>query len=316
MNEETMHSISILSVVSEDSRQQVLAFLAARLGGKSEQEIAALLNNLPLVITRQATTANARDIASQLETMGAEVLMNPRLPENVVGTPSGLELDYERGPGRLADAAGVGEIPPGELWERRSEVGFKSAFFGTVKNALFSPDQFFLTMVSSGQKSPLLFLIVLQIPLGIIALIFSQIMIEAFLGDWLMNIFEAAEMDEIPEFGVGMTDYLLIPIQIIIGQYIATIVIHLGVLIFRGKGGFDHTFNVVAYSSVSDVFLIIPLFGPLMSFVYGFILMFMGLKRVHMMSGTRAFFVLMLPLFAVFVSAIFIAIIVGIAATN
>ena len=316
MSEETLHTISIISVVSEDSRQQILAFLTSRLGDRSDQEIGALLNNLPLVITRQATTADARNIASQLQTIGAEILINPLLPENVVGTPSGLDLDYDSGPERLADVAGVGEIPPGELWEKRSDIGFKSAFFGTVKSALVSPDKFFSTMVTSGQKSPLLFILVLGFPLAIIALIFSQIMIDAFMGDWLMNIFEAADMDEIPEFGVGASDYALIPVQIIIGQYVATIVVHLGVLIFRGKGGFDHTFNVLAYSSVSDVFLIIPFFGPLMSFGYGFILIFMGLKRVHMMSGGRAFFVLMLPLFAVFVFAMFIAIIVSVAATS
>ena len=180
-------------------------------------------------------------------------------------------------------------------WEDMASLGFTTAFFRTIKEVFSIPDIFFRRMpVNNGILNPLLF--------GIIA---------GYVGA-LINFFWQYTFSGL--FGGGLNFAgvspviiyaFVLPILIIIGLFIGSIIIHISVMMFGGKRGFEATFRVLAFSnSIQLLSSIVPLLGALFALIYYPVVIVVGLKEIHRITMGRA-------AFAVFVSIIIGVIIIG-----
>ncbi|MBW3018807.1 YIP1 family protein [Candidatus Woesearchaeota archaeon] len=85
------------------------------------------------------------------------------------------------------------------------------------------------------------------------------------------------------------------------GLFVMSAVIHLMLKLFKGRGTYTDTFNVVAYSLVPFVLLsVIPFFGVLVIF-YTIFLLVIGLMRMHNLDGYKVVFSLILPFAALMI---------------
>jgi len=151
-------------------------------------------------------------------------------------------------------------------WQNRKELGLIKAFWQTAKQVLFKPGDFFNNLeIKDSYSAPFSF--------WIINVIFIQIVMIIY------NILFAKGGGVVPLFILLALSPLLI--------FIGAGAMHLGVLLFRGKGGFKGTFNILAYSSITSIFNIIP-FGVLAGGLWSTILWVIGFKRIHKFGTTRA----------------------------
>jgi len=151
-------------------------------------------------------------------------------------------------------------------WQKRKELGSIKAFWQTAKQVLFKPGVFFNNLEIKGPYSePFYFWIINVIFIAIVMIIYNILF---------------AKGGGIGPFFVFL---LLSPLLI----FIVAGLMHLGVLLFQGKGGFKGTFNLLAYSSITGIFNIIP-FGVLVGGVWGTIVWVIGLKRIHKFGTPRA----------------------------
>ena len=89
------------------------------------------------------------------------------------------------------------------------------------------------------------------------------------------------------------------------------VILHLGVLILGGRGGYEGTFRVLTYCASTSVFQAIPFIGGLINGIYGLILTIIGFKKVHDFSTGRAFFAILFPVVIFFLFVAFIILLVA-----
>lgn len=145
-------------------------------------------------------------------------------------------------------------------WEQRKEKGLLKALWETMKEVLFHPKKFFDKLVGVESFSAAFwFYVAINITsffVGTVVLILAnQLTLKSILS--LLKSFPFI--------------ILLVPIVFIIiciAIYISAAIMHLFVWIFRGEGGYKGTFNILAYSSASELwFLLLATVGMLISFV-------------------------------------------------
>ncbi|HEX5849136.1 MAG TPA: YIP1 family protein [Rubrobacter sp.] len=102
-------------------------------------------------------------------------------------------------------------------------------------------------------------------------------------------------------FGEFVADVILAPIGGAIGLFLLAAIAHLLVMLFVGNGnsGFEATFRVVAYVSVTGLVNWIPLIGGLLA-LYGLYLAVVGIREVHSTTTGRAALVVLLPVAVIF----------------
>lgn len=90
---------------------------------------------------------------------------------------------------------------------------------------------------------------------------------------------------------------LLAPLFILLSQYVGAALYHLLIAIIVGSdnAGFDATFRIYAYSSAVTLFVWIPFLGYLAT-LYGYYLVFLGIREAHGTTTGRAFGVVLVPL--------------------
>ena len=97
------------------------------------------------------------------------------------------------------------------------------------------------------------------------------------------------------------------PIGVVIGLFIGAGIIHLLVmLLVRPNSGFEATFRVGAYASVTQLvswLSVIPILGILVGLVvalYGLFLCIVGIREVHSTTTGRAALVVLVPIAVIF----------------
>jgi len=167
--------------------------------------------------------------------------------------------------------AGTGNNP----WEDRKNIGFFKALFETIRRVLFKPGEFFsLLVIKDSIKSPYLFYFIVAYISGILSVIVSMIL-KPVPNPAFTFIFALIFMAVISSFAI----------------FIGAGILHLGVMMLGGKGGYKGTLNVLAYVSSSQIFSIIPFVGGIISGIWSIVIGVKGFKRVHNMSTVRAIFV-------------------------
>jgi len=190
-----------------------------------------------------------------------------------------------------AEGAGVRTGPP---WENRSQLGFFSALFQTVKGVLLSPTATFSDMrVEGGVGSPLLFAVIFGTVAAIIGAFFQLAMTAMGL---------AAQADLAAGAGVvafAFGSVVAAPVFIAMWLFVASGITHLCLMLVGGaKQGFEATFRVLAYTTGATSLLgMIPCIGMIAG-IWGMVCEVIGLSKAHEISTGRALIAVLLPLIA------------------
>lgn len=167
-------------------------------------------------------------------------------------------------------------------WEEaRGFFGLSKAFFPTCGMILFRPVEFFRQFASSSSGSSIATrvkaAVVFALLSGYIKLFFEMLNIA-----WLKVFLKSpvgADLSTLPLFFLNSPLVILRPL--------VTFVVTLGLLFLGIKFvlGFDKklfpVFFVVCYQSASDLFLMIPIVGGLLSIVWSVALILIGLREVY-----------------------------------
>lgn len=212
-----------------------------------------------------------------------------------VASPGAVASPAAEGPQAQRDIGIPLEEASGSTpWEDIASLGFFTAFFRTAQEVFNTPDIFFRRMpVNHGILNPLLY--------GIIA---------GYIGALITSFWQYAFSGM---FGGGLNfsavssvifHAFILPILIIIILFVGSIIIHISVMIFGGKRGFEATFRVLSFSNSIQLVSVVPLFGALYALIFYPVLIVVGLKETHRITMGRS-------ALAVFVSLIIGLLIIG-----
>jgi hypothetical protein len=165
------------------------------------------------------------------------------------------------------------------------------SFTAVVRRVVARPAEFFSGIPRRGNYlSPLVFALIC-------------IEISTILGGLLRLAWGAETMGGVRfqgiDYNVGafIADVILAPIGATIGLFIFAAIAHLLVMLFVGGGnsGYESTFRVVCYISVTSLVNWIPVIGGLLA-LYGLYLAVVGIREMHATTTGRAALVVLLPI--------------------
>jgi hypothetical protein len=113
-------------------------------------------------------------------------------------------------------------------------------------------------------------------------------------------------------FGSFLVSLIVAPIFAAIGLFIGAGILHLLVMLIVGSrnSGFEGTYRVAAYSSVTSLVSWIPVIGWIAS-LYGIYLAIMGIREIHNTSTGKAVIVVLIPAVVVFLLVLLIVAAIG-----
>jgi hypothetical protein len=217
-------------------------------------------------------------------------------------------VDFNTGSGGSAEpggsSGGTGGAPPRVSGGASSgEFNYQDpvqSFINAVRNVVTAPVGFFRGIRRQGDLvNPLIFAIICY-------------EVSAILG----GLLSVAGVYGSDGFGSFLVSIILAPIFTAIGLFIGAGILHLLVMLIIGSGnaGFEATFRVSAYSSVTSLVSWIPVIGWIAS-LYGIYLAIVGMREVHSTTTGKAAIVVLIPaavvillvlLFAAAIAALFL----------
>lgn len=180
------------------------------------------------------------------------------------------------------------------------------SFASTVRGVLLEPVGFFRGIERRGSaKNPVVFAVVcfvLSLLIEAIALAFYAVAIGEAPGGPLGPLGAAGQLPDSGSVGVGTFLVLLLllvlfsPVIALLGLYIGAALVHVLVWIFvrPGNAGFEATFRVYAYATVTALVSWVPLVGWIAS-LYGLYLTLIGLRELHSTTTGKAVAVMVIP---------------------
>jgi hypothetical protein len=209
-----------------------------------------------------------------------------------------VERRPEMGPSRVQGSAG------GD-YNLSNPVG---GFADVVRRVVARPAEYFSGIPRRGNYLP--------------PLVFALICIEVstILGGLLRLAWQTEAVGGLRYQGVGynvgsfIADVILSPIGAAIGLFIFAAIAHLLVMLFVGGGnsGYEATFRVVCYVSVTSLVNWIPVIGGLLA-LYGLYLAVVGIREVHATTTGRAALVVLLPIGVIVLLVLIVAVVAGVA---
>jgi hypothetical protein len=188
-------------------------------------------------------------------------------------------------------------------WEQPRR-GVLSRWWGTFREANFSPANFFAKMPRTGGFSK---------PIGFAYGLFLQM---AFIGVIVASLVGLGAAVH----GAPVTQHdtfvgLAIVIGVLAGGYLATAGAlfvgsafwHVVAKIFGGTGTYESTFRVVSYSVSAQGWTLLPYVGGFINALMNFVLLYHGFREVHQLSKGRALAAVILP-FVAMLGLVFVAI--------
>ena len=170
------------------------------------------------------------------------------------------------------------------------------SFLNAVRGVVTAPVDFFRGIRRQGDfVNPLIFAIICYEVSAILGGLLSLVGVSGSRG-----------------FGAFLVSIILAPIGAAIGLFIGAGIIHLLVMLIVGSrnSGFEGTFRVSAYSSVTSLVSWIPFIGWIAS-LYGIYLAIMGIREVHNTTTGRAALVVLIPAVVVFLLVLLIIAAIG-----
>lgn len=169
-------------------------------------------------------------------------------------------------------------------WEDRGSYGTLNAFFQTATKCLLTPTAFFSRLPRQGGfLNPVLF--------GVMSIVVSFVL--AYIWYSLLGRGGAGLIGlVIGLIFVVLGAFIIIPIALLVWSGI----LHLCLLMVGGaNAGYQGTFRVVSYSSVTSLFNAIPVVGTVAS-LWGIVLTVIGLREIHNTSTGKSVAALLIPL--------------------
>ncbi|MDI3474013.1 MAG: hypothetical protein PWR30_336 [Candidatus Woesearchaeota archaeon] len=157
-------------------------------------------------------------------------------------------------------------------------------FFGKIKNIFVNPREFFSGLNEQGIGKAFLYsLVFILIYQAIISLIFTegaQVRAYAVLGEARVSIFYGWQMFSRLFIGSVIWRILLL--------FIFSLLLHIWIMIFKGSGSYEKTFQLVVYSR-TPVWLLgwIPIVR-ILAWAYNVILLIIGTEKLHKIENKTA----------------------------
>jgi hypothetical protein len=180
------------------------------------------------------------------------------------------------------------------------------SFTDVVRRVVARPAEFFSGIPRRGNYlSPLVFALIC-------------IEISTILGGLLRLAWAAETMGGVRfqgvtyTFGAFIADVILAPIGATIGLFIFAAIAHLLVMLFVGNAnsGYEATFRVVSYVSVTSLVNWIPFIGGLLA-LYGLYLAVVGIREMHATTTGRAALVVLLPIGVILLLVLILVVVAG-----
>jgi hypothetical protein len=222
-------------------------------------------------------------------------------------------MDFNTGTGGTGGAGGSprepGRPPPSRTSGVAAGAEFRytdpvQTFISTVRGVALQPVNFFRGILRQGDFiNPLIFAIICWE----IAAILGGIL--TVLGS-LAGIGVRTVGESIGAFALSL---ITTPIVAAIGAFIGAGILHLLVILIvrPANTGFETTFRVVSYSSVSQLVSWIPIIGPIAGAVISVILGIFGIRETHGTTTGKAALVVLIPAAVAF---LFVVVVLGAAA--
>jgi hypothetical protein len=209
-----------------------------------------------------------------------------------------IHVDFNTGSGSSGGSSGPPRVSGGA-----SNVEFDysdpvQSFINAVRGVVTAPVGFFRGIRREGDfVNPLIFAIICY-------------EISAILGGLLGLV--GVGMGGTQGFGSFLIGIILAPIFAAIGLFIGAGILHLLVMLIVGSrnSGYEGTFRVGAYSSVTSLVSWIPIIGLIAS-LYGIYLAIVGIREVHNTTTGRAALVVLIPAVVVFLLVLLIIAAIG-----
>jgi hypothetical protein len=214
-------------------------------------------------------------------------------------------MPLEKAKGETKDmSVGTAPEPPRGDYDLSNPVG---SFTDVVRRVVTQPAEFFSSMPKRGNfVAPLIFaLICIEISTILGGLLRLALRTEAAGG---------VRFEGVGRYGIGafIADVILTPIGGAISLFVLAAIAHLFVMLFVGDGnsGFESTFRVVSYVSVTNLVNWIPFIGGLVA-LYGLYLAVVGIREMHSTTTGRAALVVLLPIGALLLLVLIFVLIAG-----
>jgi hypothetical protein len=209
-----------------------------------------------------------------------------------------IHVDFNTGSGSSGGSSGPPRVSGGA-----SNVEFDysdpvQSFINAVRGVVTAPVGFFRGIRREGDfVNPLIFAIICY-------------EISAILGGLLGLV--GVGMGGTQGFGSFLIGIILAPIGAAIGLFIGAGILHLLVMLIVGSrnSGYEGTFRVGAYSSVTSLVSWIPIIGLIAS-LYGIYLAIVGIREVHTTTTGKAALVVLIPAIVVFILIVILIFAVG-----
>lgn len=167
--------------------------------------------------------------------------------------------------------------------------------YETVKLVLFHPREAFSRMSFSVSLAKPILLAVILGWVGALAAQLYNWVFQSTLASVLPGIFQRKELFTAKAF--GLLAVVSAPVWILLGLGVATVILHLFLLLYGGAGrGLEATFRTLAYSHVTQVLQIIPLVGGLVGIFWWLAIVIPGLATVHRTTTGKAAAAVLTPI--------------------
>jgi hypothetical protein len=89
---------------------------------------------------------------------------------------------------------------------------------------------------------------------------------------------------------------IIAPLFVIISMFLTSSILHLLLLLVKGRGNaFEATFRVVSYSQATQLLGLFPFIGGLIGFLWMIIVQIIGLKEIHETSYLKVIIAFLIP---------------------
>jgi hypothetical protein len=214
-------------------------------------------------------------------------------------------------------AAGVAPLPgavaiarDGLPWENRAQLGVVQAFLETAKLVLFQPAVAFSRMKTEGGMSDPLIYALIGGCFGSFCYLLIMLVVQSvgFVGG------QHNPIEQLFGVGIGLVFcFLLIPVFVVVGVFIGSIILHLCLMLVGGaKRSFETTLRVMCFTSGStNLLLIVPFCGGAVAGIWGIVVECIGIARAHGTETGRAVLAVFLPVVLCCGGVIFFSIFFG-----
>ncbi len=174
-----------------------------------------------------------------------------------------------------------------------------------IKAILFNPEKFFQNLKEKTIQDALLYFIVLSAFSTIMGYIITVSFGRAYIGS-IMNLLNLNV--PLPEFNALslIPQVILAYILGVLVNFVIAAILYVWLLIFGGNKGYNKSYQLYIYSYTPSTLLNWIPFLSFFTWIYSFVLLVIGTKKIYNFSTARAILIYLIPLILLFIFFLFI----------